>query len=242
MLERIKDFITNYVRSTMQSMVKTGVVASTDPASGTARVELSDEDGLISFDLGVLVRKTHRDKDYWMPDVGDQVLCLFLPFGLEQGFILGSFYSSPDPAPVTSQDKRHVLFGDGTWLEYDRKSHTLSGHIKGAVDQLTVDQDAVVEVAGSVQATTGQDLIAQVGNNAEVTAGGSHIQLNAPLIKLQGNLSAVAQGGGTATETKEANTEQTGSFTLTGDLEVDGSIHATGDILADGSNSNHHTH
>jgi phage baseplate assembly protein V len=257
MLERLKDFIPNYVRSTMQSMVKTGVVASTSPASGTARVEISDEDGLVSFDLGVIVRKTYRDKDYWMPDAGDQVLCLFLPFGLEQGFILGSFYSQPDAVPVTSQDKRHVLFGDGTWLEYDRKSHTLSGHVKGKVDQLTVDEDVVAEVGGSVQATVTKDVIAEVGgsvqatvtkdliaeaNNAEVTAKGSYISLSAPLIKLQGSLSAAAQGGGTATETKEADTEHTGSYTLTGDLEVDGNIHATGDILADGSNSNHHTH
>jgi len=249
MLERIKDFITNYVRSTMQSMVKTGVVASTDPASGTARVELSDEDGLISFDLGVLVRKTHRDKDYWMPDVGDQVLCLFLPFGLEQGFVLGAFYSGPDAVPVSSQDKRHVLFEDGTWLEYDRKSHTLSGHIKGKVDAITVDQDAVLEVKGdvlatvgkSVQATVRKSLVAEVTESASVSAG-TNITLTAPQINLLGNLSSSAAGGGAATETKEADTEHTGSYELNGDLQVNGSIHATGDIIADGSNVNHHTH
>ena len=249
MLERLKDWMTSYVRSVMQSTIRIGVVASTDPGSGTARVELSDDDGLVSFDLPVIVRKTHRDKDYWMPDAGDQVLCLFLPFGLEQGFILGSFYSRPDAVPVASQDKRHVLFGDGTWLEYDRKSHTLSGHIKGQVDKLTVDKDAILEVKGNVQATVGEsvtasigkDLTAEVGQSATVNAG-AKITLTAPQINLLGNLSSSAQGGGIATETKEADTEQTGDYELNGDLQVNGSIHATGDIIADGSNVNHHTH
>jgi phage baseplate assembly protein V len=242
MLRQIKDWVIQYVRSVLESTVRTAVVSSVDPSRGTVRVRIPDDDDLISYDLRVLSRKTHQDKDYWMPDVGEHVLCLFLPYGLEQGFVLGAFYSQEDQPPAASQDRRHVLFGDGTWLEYDRKTNTLSGHIKGQVDQLTVDNDAILDVGGSVQATIGQDLIANVGNNAEVTAGGSHVLLNAPLIKLQGNLSAAAQGGGTATETKEADTEHTGSYTLTGDLEVDGNIHATGDILADGSNVNHHTH
>lgn len=249
MLDRLKSWITEYVRSVMESTVRVGVVSSSDPSRGTVRVELPDDNNLVSFDLRVLVRKTHRDKDYWMPDVGDQVLCLFLPFGLEQGFILGAFYSGPDAVPVSSQDKRHVLFEDGTWLEYDRANHTLSGHIKGKVDAITVDQDAVLEVKGdvlatvgkSVQATVGKKLVAEVAESASVSAG-TNITLTAPQINLLGNLSSSAAGGGTATETKTADTDHTGSYTLNGDLRVNGNINATGDILAGGANSNHHTH
>jgi phage baseplate assembly protein gpV len=143
----------------------------------------------------------------------------------------------------------HVLFKDGTYLEYDRKTHNLSGHIKGKVDGLTVDENAKIDVGGdvtetvggSVNAEIGKDLAAQVGQNADVTAG-SQITLNAPLIKMLGNLTSAGAGGGAATETKEANTEHTGSYTLNGDLEVSGSIHATGDIIADGANVNHHSH
>lgn len=249
MLRQIKDWVIQYVRSVLESTVRTAVVSSTDPSRGTVRVRIPDDDDLVSYDLRVLSRKTHQDKDYWMPDVGEHVLCLFLPYGLEQGFVLGAFYSQEDQPPVASQDKRHVLFEDGTWLEYDRKSHTLSGHIKGQVDKLTVDKDAILEVKGNVQATVGEsvtasigkDLTAEVGQSATVNAG-AKITLTAPQINLLGNLSSSAQGGGIATETKEADTEQTGDYELNGDLQVNGSIHATGDIIADGSNVNHHTH
>lgn len=249
MLSEIKSWITGYIRSVLESVIRVAVVDSVDPARGTARVRLEDESELISFDLRVVVRKAHKDFDYWLPDPGDQVLCFFLPFGLEQGFVLGSLYSRSDPVPVESSDKRHVLFSDGTWLEYDRKKHNLSGHIKGKVDGLVIEKDAVIDiggdvtetVGGSVSAEIGKDLAARVGQNAEVTAG-AQISLNAPIIKLMGNLSSAGSSGGVATETKEADTEHTGSYKLTGDLEVDGSIHATGDILADGANVNHHSH
>ena len=263
MLDRLKSWITEYVRSVMESTIRVGVVSSTNPGSGTVRVELPDDDSLVSFDLRVLVRKTHRDQDYWMPDVGDQVLCLFLPFGLEQGFVLGAFYSRPDAVPVSSQDKRHVLFEDGTWLEYDRKSHILSGHIKGSVNALTVDLDAILEVKGNVQATVGKSVTLEVKENVDATVGknltaqvsqsaavnaGTKIALTAPQISLLGNLSSSAAGGGAAMETKEADTDHTGSYKLTGDLQVNGNISATGNITADGdilsggSNSNHHSH
>jgi phage baseplate assembly protein V len=286
-------------------LLRVGVVDSTNPAKATVRVRFADQASVITWNCQVLYPKTNQDKAYWMPDIGDHVMVLSLPYGPSQGFVVGAIYSSADKTPVSSQDKRHVLFKDGTYLEYDRKTHNLSGHIKGKVDGLTVDENAKIDVGGdvaetvggSVNAEIGKDLAAQVGQNADVTAGnlsghikgkvdgltvdenakidvggdvtetvggsvnaeigkdlaaqvgqnadvtaGSQITLNAPLIKMLGNLTSAGAGGGAATETKEANTEHTGSYTLNGDLEVSGSIHATGDIIADGANVNHHSH
>jgi phage baseplate assembly protein V len=230
-------------------LLRVGVVDSTNPAKATVRVRFADQASVITWNCQVLYPKTNQDKAYWMPDIGDHVMVLSLPYGPSQGFVVGAIYSSADKTPVSSQDKRHVLFKDGTYLEYDRKTHNLSGHIKGKVDGLTVDENAKIDVGGdvtetvggSVNAEIGKDLAAQVGQNADVTAG-SQITLNAPLIKMLGNLTSAGAGGGAATETKEANTEHTGSYTLNGDLEVSGSIHATGDIIADGANVNHHSH
>lgn len=230
-------------------LLRVGVVNSANPAKGTVRVRFSDQSSVITWDCHVLYPKTLNDKAYWMPDIGEHVAILSLPYGSSQGLVIGALYSRPDKTPVSDQDKWHVLFADGTYLEYDRKNHTLSGHIKGKVDGLTVDESAVIDVGGdvaetvggSVTAEIGKNLSAQVGQNAEVSAG-AQITLNAPLIKLLGNLSSAGAGGGAATETKEADTEHTGSYTLNGDLEVAGSIHATGDIIADGANVNHHSH
>jgi phage baseplate assembly protein V len=240
---------TEHLAEVIKQVVRVGVVVNTYPEKATVRVKCSDADGLVTWPLRVLSHKTHKDKAYWMPDIGEHVLCVFLPYGHEQGFVIGALYSDKDQVPVASQDKRHVLFDDGTWLEYDRKEHNWHGHIKGKVADLTVDQDVNINVGGnvnvqvqkSVHAIVGQDLTAEVGGSAEVSAG-QHITLNAPQINLQGNLSAQSQGGGIAQETKSAVTEHTGSYTLNGDLQVNGNINATGSIVDAGGNTNHHSH
>jgi phage baseplate assembly protein V len=124
----------------LNQTVRVGQVTSIDTAAGTARVILPDSDGVASYDLPVLFQKTQNDKYYTMPDIGEQVLCIFLPNGQEQGFILGSFFSGPDSVPVTSPDKTHIRFKDGTWLEYDRRAHLLKGHVVNGEIHLIADQ------------------------------------------------------------------------------------------------------
>lgn len=234
----------------MSRVVCWGEVCETDPATAKVRVTLPDRDGVVSWWLPVLHHKTLQDKAYFMPDVGEQVVVCFPPVsGMETGFVIGATYNGQDTPPVSSQDKWHVLFKDGSWLEYDRAEHNLSGHIKGKVDDFTVDGDVNVnvggnvnaEVGGNVNASVGGSLAADVGSNATVNAG-SKITLKAPSIGIMGNVSSSNQSGGTGSETKKANTDHTGSYVLNGNLTVNGSISASGNILAGGSNSNHHSH
>lgn len=117
-----------------RSTIRVGEVASTNPQKGTVRVKFPDMDGVISYDLQVIQRKTKRDRDYWMPDIGDQVVCSFMGNGLECGFVEGAVYSDEDPPPVECQDKRHIAYADGTWCEYDRKEHKLKVHVAGDID------------------------------------------------------------------------------------------------------------
>lgn len=194
----------------LNQIVRVGQVSSIDAGKGTARVQLPDSGKVISHNLPVLFSKTQDDKFYTMPDVGEQVLCVFLPNGLEQGFILGAIYSQMDSPPVNDPDKTHIKFKDGTVLEYDRAAHKLSGQVVGDID-LTATKSAKIK-AGTV------------------------MNLEAPQINIAGNVSTMAVGGGGTTETKTADTQQTGNFTLTGDLHVDGNITCTG------SNPNNHDH
>jgi phage baseplate assembly protein V len=152
MMEQIKSWVSNYIRSVLESVIRVAVVSSTDPTTATVRVTVPDGDDLVSHDLRVLVRKVHQDKDYWMPDVDDQVLCIFLPFGLEQGFVVGSFYSIADPVPVQTQDKRHVAFADGTTVEYDRAAHHLDVKINGTIT-IHADGAIVIDSGDSVTVT-----------------------------------------------------------------------------------------
>lgn len=109
----------------INQMVRVGTVSTIQPDAGTVTVSIPDADDLLSYTLPVLFAKTQDDKYYHMPDTGEHVLCVFLPLGLEQGFVLGAFYSQADPVPVSDPNKVHIKFKDGTTIEYDRKSGVL---------------------------------------------------------------------------------------------------------------------
>jgi phage baseplate assembly protein V len=118
----------------VNQMVRVGVVTSVYDAAGTVRVRLPDSAGVISKPLRVLFAKTRDNKSYDMPDVGEEVLCIFLPIGLQQGFVLGAMYSSEDLVPVTDRDKVHYKAKDGTFFEYDRENHKLTIDVQGDIE------------------------------------------------------------------------------------------------------------
>lgn len=124
-----------------QAVFKVGIVSETDPATHSARVRFDDLDGLETMRLPVGVHKSMRDKAYWMPDVGEHVACV-LDVNAETGVILCSIYSDADQPPVVSQDKYHMRFEDGTWVEYDRSSGEMNVY---CVNNITVE--AINEVA-----------------------------------------------------------------------------------------------
>lgn len=162
-LRRLEELLGNIVR--------TGIVSATNPTNGTVRVTFPDRDNLVSNPLPVLYPKTHADKVYHMPDVGEQVLCVFLPSGVEQGFVVGSMYSTSDATPAASQTKHVVEYKDGTREEFDTSSSTK----KTTVGTTEVLQDAnqVVIKAGAVQAVISASGLAVTGGT--VTHNGTNI-------------------------------------------------------------------
>lgn len=130
----------------IKELVKVGIVTNRYPERGTVRVRLFGVDEQVSYEMPVIFRKTLKDKDYWMPDIGEQVVCLFMGQGLEQGFVLGAIYSRSDPVPVADANKYHVTFEDGTQIEYDRKTHTLSIECVG---DITIRASGNVKIIGA---------------------------------------------------------------------------------------------
>ena len=139
----------------LDEIVRVGVITNVYPEKGTVRVKLVDVDDQISYELPVIFAKTHKDKAYYMPDVGEHVVCLFSGQGLEQGFVLGAIYSRADTVPVASNDKFHLRFEDGTWIEYDKKEHILRASVNGEVEIHATKVTIVgnLEVAGNIHAT-----------------------------------------------------------------------------------------
>ena len=71
------------------NIVRIGTVSSLDVANRTARVEFADKkdvggNTLISAPLKVIQTVE------WLPKIGDFVLCIYLPNGESDGFVIGS--------------------------------------------------------------------------------------------------------------------------------------------------------
>lgn len=152
------------LEETVRHMVRIGTVEALLSDVARVRVRFADADGMVSYDLPVRFEKTQDDKDYCMPDIGEQVLCIFLPYGLEQGFVLGAVYSEADEVPVISEHKKHRRFADGTWREYDREKHLLSGKNVGCED-LTTSLDADNEALGKDQRGSGGGRVSWVAGS-----------------------------------------------------------------------------
>ncbi|CCJ32896.1 MULTISPECIES: phage baseplate assembly protein V [Caloramator] len=142
----------------LQNLIRVGIVSSINEKDATARVIF--EENSISYDLPMLQHNTLKNKDYILPDVGEQVVCIFLPNSLHHGFILGSIYSSKDKPAIKNKNKRNIKFSDGTEVEYDRENHILKIDCKGKViiqsaTEVTINGNLIVNgdilVSGNIQ-------------------------------------------------------------------------------------------
>lgn len=164
--------------------IRIGEVSSVDSKNCTARVVFDDEDGFVSNDLPVIQRNTQSTKDYWLPAIGEDVICLFLPCGEEDGFILGSFYADEITPPVNSETKRYLEFPDESTFEYDWEAHKLKAVIGDTVIEAT--EDAVqISGASKVKVTVPEiefvgDLTVSgnIGATGEVTAKSTTTPVN----------------------------------------------------------------
>lgn len=171
--EDMEDYLCNFI--------KVGTVCETDPASHTVRVVYPEDDNTESHELRVLVPNTYDNADYAMPDLDEDVVCLFLPCGSVEGFVLGSFFTGEVTPPASSQDIRMVRFKDGTTITYDRAAHTYDIVIGSTL--IHADRDKVsIETPQQVNV---------MSNNITVNASGS--------LKLQGGQSIAMSSSGPIT-------------------------------------------
>lgn len=208
----------------------TGTVSAIDPKTVRARVRLPDHDNLRTWWLDVMQNNTYKNKDYCMPDVGEQVKVLMTPDGVE-GVILGAVYSGKDMPVISDPDRRRTDFADGTFVEYDRKNNAMA--IGGAIKTLTITTRSDITLQTDTQVT----VIAQ----DSATVKTQKATIDSPETEITGNV------------TIKKNLLVEGSITGKGGMSISGgsggaaatitgSLTATGDISAGGTSLKRHEH
>ncbi|WP_059108309.1 phage baseplate assembly protein V [Candidatus Williamhamiltonella defendens] len=197
----------------------TGTVSAVDEKTVRVRVRLPELDNLRTAWLEVLQRNTQNNKDYWLPDIGEQVKLLLDPYG-DDGVVLGAVYSQVDRPAIASRDKRRVDFADGTFVEYDRKNHAMA--LGGTIQTLIL---------------TTQDTVHIQTQNATVKAS-QQLILDAPDTLTTGNLTVQKQltylGGMSGSGGSGA------AATINGDIKANGDIQAGNVSLENHQHSNGH--
>lgn len=211
------------------SLIKIGEVSSIDPAKCTARVVFDDEDSIVSYDLPVLQRNTLKNRDFAMPDIGEDAIVLFFGEGQEDGVIIGSIYAGEVTPPESTEDRRTVVFDDDTRVCYDRQEHKLTVTIEGT-EIVFNRQDGSITVpnAVTINCTT-----ATVNASSSVTLATPKTDITGVLnvtglITGKGGL-AVSGGGGAA-------------VTVSGNMNLEGQIDASSDVVAGGISLMNHKH
>ena len=213
----------------LPDLIKIGEVSSVDPEKCTARVVFDDEDSLVSYDLQILQRNTSENQDYQMVHPGEDVVCLFLGPGQEDGFIIGSLYAGEIKPPEASLDRRTVVFSDDTRVCYDRQDHKLTVTIEGT-EIVFNRQDGSITVPNAVTINC---------TTATVNASSS-VTLDTPKTDITGvlNVTGLITGkGGLAVSGGSG-----AAVSVTGDMNLQGQVDASGDVKAGGISLMNHVH
>lgn len=152
------------------NLLRVGTVEAVDASRAVATVRIGE---IVTDWLPWFSRRAGKDREWWTPEPGEQVM-LLSPYGdTTQGHILPGLYQAAHPAPADSSDIFRQTFQDGAVIEYDRASHVLKAYVPGQAEVLA-DK--------TIFGTAGQ-----------------HIELTAPTITLNGFTQingALTQGGG----------------------------------------------
>lgn len=213
----------------LPDLIKIGEVCSVDPEKCTARVVFDDEDSLVSYDLQILQRNTYENHDYQMVHPGEDVVCLFLGPGQEDGFIIGSLYAGEIKPPEASLDRRTVVFSDDTRVCYDRQEHKLTVTIEGT--EIVFDrQDGSITVPNALTINC-MDCTVNATSSMTINSPDTHVTGTLTVDKMITGKGGLAVSGGSGA-----------AVSVTGDMNLQGQIDASGDVTAGGTSLMKHKH
>lgn len=112
--------------SNYEDIFRIGTVCGVFPERHRVRVRFSDKDDMVSDEIPVLVHGSLKNKAQFLPDIGELVLCAFLPSGEEAGFVLGAVYNEADKPLSADRDEYLLKIPGGVCVSIHRTDHTIT--------------------------------------------------------------------------------------------------------------------
>lgn len=129
--------------------MRLGTVAAVDYAKARVKVKSGN---ITTAWLPWAAGSANSAKRRWdPPKVGEQVAVLSPGGDMAQGLVMTGIYQQAAAAPSDSPDKDSTTYGDGTVIEYDHGSHTLTADLQGT--KLVADRTKIELTIGSTKLT-----------------------------------------------------------------------------------------
>ncbi len=135
----------------LANMTRIGVIEEVDVVHARATVSVG---GLITDWLPWGVQRASGMRTWSAPSVGEQVV-VHSPYGdTGQAFIGQSIYQDDHDQPANSADQTHIVFPDGSTVDYNSASNTLTVTVSGGGNVIVNCKNATVNADTKVQLTT----------------------------------------------------------------------------------------
>lgn len=147
--------ITEIVRKELSKYFHVGQVSSNNASNNTVRVAFDDMSGpagkFVSGEMQTLQRHTAGARHQSLSVAGEHVLCINLPNGTPEGFILGSYYTASNMTDGGGTDVERTTYPDGAVIEYN--SGTGTATVRGAKHAKVTVEETVEVIAREVTVT-----------------------------------------------------------------------------------------
>jgi len=167
------------------SLIQVGVIQSADYPNAVVRVQVGDN---LTGWLPWLTTRAGGDRNWWAPEVGEQVVILSPSGDLAQGMVLPALYQTANPAPVNAETVHQTIYEDGTIVEYDRAAHKLTVNVQGGDVLVTTTHNINASADGNVDVAAGGNANVNAGGDADVNATGN-VNIDGALVKFNGGAS-----------------------------------------------------
>lgn len=169
------------------NLIRIGVVTELDATNARLKVKAG---GVESDWIPWAASRAGATRHWSAPRVGEQMLVLS-PYGdMAQAVAMGGIFQTAHPAPATSQDNERTIYPDGTTVDYNSATNTLTVTASGDAKIIVNCKEATVNATTKVELNT-----PTVHATGDILADGD---VKAGSISLKNHTHPDPQGGNTS--------------------------------------------
>lgn len=165
----------------ISNLFRIGTVAELDEANARVKLNVS---GLTTDWLPWGAARAGKTRTWSPPQVGEQVM-MASPFGdMGQGVIVGSLFSDESAAPAASKDQETTVYPDGSTVDYNSATNTLTVTVAGSGNVVVNCKVATVHAETSVTLDTPNTTCTgnlTVAKSLTMGAGGGSVSITGPV-------------------------------------------------------------